>query len=272
MKLGELSIRNYRSIEHLTLKFPTYYSALSGKNDSGKSNVLRTIRHFFPPSSPHYFVRPQGISVKEDTPMWFGKDAKDRSVEIALELIADPHRDSGLHGFLTSYLKLEPTNEPLRIRIESVYTTEFPDGTTTVEVAGRKVDTLEAQNVVQKLRSSAVVLFHNSTDSRFPFYFGGEWQFLSELSAADSEKLDIAKNKLNKTVSRIARKHQEEVGGLLGRLREKHVVGFSLPKIDPSEMPLSVTLGDARMNVPLENWGSGTENRTQILLTLFKAR
>ena len=59
---------------------------------------------------------------------------------------------------------------------------------------------------------------------------------------------------------------------MLGRLKEKYTVGFTFPKIDPSQIPLSVTLGDARMSVPLENWGSGTQNRTQILLNLFKAR
>jgi putative ATP-dependent endonuclease of the OLD family len=272
MKLDRLMIKNYRSIEELTLSFPTYYSALSGKNDSGKSNVLRTIRNFFPHLGPRYFIRQEAISFKEDIPKWFGKDTKDRPIEIEMELTADAERDSGLHAFLTSYLKMQEVKGPLNIVIRSIYTVDAPDGTTRVQVAGQDVGTLEAQNVIQKLQSSAIVLFHNSTDSQSPYYVEEQWQYLSQLSSADSEKLDAARDKLNNTVTRIARKHQEEVGELLGRLKERYTVGLSFPKIDPREMPLSVTLGDARMNVALENWGSGTQNRTEILLTLFKAR
>jgi predicted ATP-dependent endonuclease of OLD family len=272
MKLEHLRIRNYRTIEDLSLNFPTYYSALSGKNDSGKSNVLRAVRNFFPHTGPRYFVRQQPISVKEDLPKWFAKESKDKNIEIELQLSADAERDSGLHGFLISYLKLSQIDEPLRIRILSSYKAESPDGNIQVFVAGQKLETVEGENVIQKLQSSAVVLFHNSTDSRFPYYMDPQWQYLTGLSASDSEKLDAAKDKLNNTVSRIAKKHQEEVGELLGRLQERYTVGFSFQKIDPSEMPLSVTLGDARTSVPLENWGSGTQNRTQILLMLFKAR
>jgi predicted ATP-dependent endonuclease of OLD family len=272
MRLVSLSINNYRSIEDLTLSFPTYYSAICGKNDSGKSNVLRTIRSFFPQQGPRFFVRQEAVSFKEDLPKWITKDAKDRRITIELHVEANPERDSGLHEFLVSYLNLSNVSGPLPIVIHSTYSVDAPDGTTTVQVAGQKVDTLPAQNVIQKLKSSAVVLFQNSADVHLPYYVEGQWQFLSELPSDESEKLDAAKNKLNNTVSRIARRHSEEVGELLGRLKEKYTVGFSFPRVDPSEMPLRVTLGDARMNVPLENWGSGTQNRTEILLTLFKAR
>lgn len=272
MKLDRLTIKNYRSIEDLTLTFPTYYSALSGRNDSGKSNVLRAIRTFFPQTGHRFFVRQEATSFKEDLPKWLAKEVKGRCIEMELELIADPQRDSGLHGFLSSYLKLQDVPGPLSITLRSVYSADNPEGSTTLRVGGQSVGTLEAQNVIQKLQSSTVVLFHNSTGSEMPYYMEEQYQFLSQLSAIDGEKLDAAKNKLNNTVTRIARKHQEEVAELLGRLKEKYAVGLSFPKIDPSEMPLSVTLGDARINVPLENWGSGTQNRTQILLTLFKAR
>jgi len=272
MKLDQLRIKNYRTIEDLTLNFPAYYSAISGKNDSGKSNVLRAIRNFFPHTGPRYFVRQEPVSVKEDLPKWLARDSKDRNIEIELQLSTDPEKDSGLYEFLVSYLKLQQTQNPLQISIHAVYNADTPDGNIQVRVAGQKLETLEAENVIQKLQSSAVVLFHNSTDSRFPFYMEREWQFLFGPSSGDSEKLDAAKDKLNNTLSRIARKHQEEVGELLGRLRERYAVGFTFQKLDPSEMPVSVTLGDARTSVPLENWGSGTQNRTHILLTLFRAR
>lgn len=271
MRLTKLKIKNYRTIEDLTLSFPTYYAAICGKNDSGKSNVLRTIRALFPSEGPGFFYR-ESISFKEDLPKWLAKDAKDRSIEVDFDLTVDPQIDTGLHGFLTTYLKLKNGNAPLCLALHSSYTADSTEGVTSLQVAGQKVEALDAQNVMQKLQSSGVVLFHNSTDSRYPYFVEGRQRFLSELSVGDNDRLDEAKTKLNNTVNRIAKRHQEEVGELLGRLKEKYTVGFTFPKIDPAQIPLAVTLGDARMSVALENWGSGTQNRTQILLNLFKAR
>ncbi|HKV81876.1 MAG TPA: AAA family ATPase [Candidatus Sulfotelmatobacter sp.] len=104
MRLTKVKIKNYRTIEDLTLCFPTYYAAICGKNDSGKSNVLRTIRSIFPAVGPGFFLRETSISFKEDLPKWLAKDAKERSIEIEFDLTVDPQIDTGLHSFLTTYL------------------------------------------------------------------------------------------------------------------------------------------------------------------------
>lgn len=46
MKLREVTIHNYRSIEHQTIRFGDY-SLLIGPNNSGKSNVIDSIRTFY---------------------------------------------------------------------------------------------------------------------------------------------------------------------------------------------------------------------------------
>ncbi|MEA2604583.1 MAG: putative ATP-dependent endonuclease of the family [Acidobacteriota bacterium] len=45
-----------------------------------------------------------------------------------------------------------------------------------------------------------------------------------------------------------------------------------MPAFDFSYVPYSVTLGQKKFEVPLEDWGSGTKNRTLILMTLFRAK
>ena len=45
-----------------------------------------------------------------------------------------------------------------------------------------------------------------------------------------------------------------------------------MPAFDFTYLPFSITLGDRRMEVPLDDWGSGTRNRTLVLLALFRAR
>jgi hypothetical protein len=45
-----------------------------------------------------------------------------------------------------------------------------------------------------------------------------------------------------------------------------------MPAFDFGYLPFSITLGERKYEVPLDDWGSGTKNRTLILLTLFRAR
>lgn len=273
MRLTKLNIKNFRSAEDLTLNFTTNYSAICGKNDSGKTTLLLAIRSVFGSDDSDPFIREYAVSFKEDLPQWAAKDSKERAIEITLELSVDADADNGLHSFLITYLKLAESAERLNLTLHCIYSAEVPQGVTSVEIANKKLERIEAQNVLQKLKSSSVFLFHNSTDREGPFYIvHGRRQFPIDLSLGDSEQLDSAKSKLNTTVNRIAKRHQKDVEELLGRLKEKYKIGFSFPKFNPSEIPLSVTLGDSRTTVPLENWGSGTQNRTQILLKLFKAR
>lgn len=49
-------------------------------------------------------------------------------------------------------------------------------------------------------------------------------------------------------------------------------VGITLPDFSLDRLPYNLTLGDSKMEVNLNDWGSGTKNRTMIFLTLLKAR
>ena len=49
-------------------------------------------------------------------------------------------------------------------------------------------------------------------------------------------------------------------------------VGISLPDISIDHLPYDLTLGDSEIDVSLSEWGSGTKNRTMILLALLKAK
>lgn len=45
-----------------------------------------------------------------------------------------------------------------------------------------------------------------------------------------------------------------------------------MPPFDVEFLPFNITLGERAFHVPLDDWGSGTRNRTLILLLLFAAR
>src|SRR5262249_13970098 len=95
---------------------------------------------------------------------------------------------------------------------------------------------------------------------------------LGELAVDEREELEKVKTQVNKALQKIARKHQKTMTELLGRLEEKYEVGLTTPTFDLDYLPLNIALGEKSQRVPLDEWGSGTRNRTMILLTLFRAR
>jgi predicted ATP-dependent endonuclease of OLD family len=58
MRLTRLNIKNFRTIEELTINFPTHYSAICGKNDSGKNRlkelILQEFKKIASPGEEHY--------------------------------------------------------------------------------------------------------------------------------------------------------------------------------------------------------------------------
>lgn len=274
MKIQTLYARNYRTLESINLTFPSYYCALSGKNDCGKTNVLRVLQGLFK-YQPHMYLLhvtfggASQISIKDDFPHWLAKDTSQKSIEIQLELHVFRQSDEGLYQFLVDYLDLKDQKDILPIKIKLLVSDEFPDGVASATVNGYEADSRRAQEVLKKLQSSPTVLFHNSTGPEMPLFFPRRTGFL-EIAADERAKLESAKGKLNAALTTIAKHHQKEIGELLGRLQEKHKIGLSISKFDPENFPYSVTLGEG--DIPIESWGSGTQNRTQILMTLFKAK
>lgn len=58
----------------------------------------------------------------------------------------------------------------------------------------------------------------------------------------------------------------------MANLNSKLKVGITLPDFSLDRLPYNLTLGDSKIEVNLNDWGSGTKNRTIIFLTLLKAR
>ena len=92
------------------------------------------------------------------------------------------------------------------------------------------------------------------------------------MGKAERDELERAKGKLNRSLAKVAKRQQKEVGELLGRLKEKYKIGFSISEFDPDNFPYKFTLEDGGANIPIENWGSGTQNQAFILMALFRAK
>ena len=273
MRIERLLVENYRSIKNVELGFPSYYTALCGKNDSGKSNVLRAIRALISDESSNYWEDEVKVSFKDDYPKWLSKGSKDSPIRITAEFVISSDRDAGLYEFLATYLALTNKTPEIDLTLSVTYSVQKPNGVVVLSVAGSVQDDLKAEEVLKRFRSSHLVLFHNSTETVFPGRFLRQFTgSLEEISSGSNEKLQAAMKAVNRVLNKAAKFHQKDLEQLLGQLEERYQVRLSFPELKPDSLPFSITLGDKNIDIDLVDWGSGTRNRTLILLTLFRAR
>lgn len=215
----------------------------------------------------------EGVSVKDDFPKWLDTPPDQRSVEISLKLQIDSKRDAGLFQFLIRQLQLSTTAQELLLGMNAIYSADKPTPKVAVSCQGFDFEGIEAQEVFKRFQTSRSILFHNSPQSELMRlrYREGIGQ-LRELSGGSEAALTKLKKDMDKGLQKIAKGQQQELESLLGRLETKYKVGLSVSAFDLGWLPFNLTLGDSKHNVPLDSWGSGTQNRTLILRTLFRAK
>lgn len=273
MRIASIEISNYRTLDEIHLQFPAFYSAICGKNNAGKTNILKAIRMLLREQSPFAFGPPERISFKEDFPLWKEK-TDDSRIQISLLLNIGKDLDAGLYKFIEKFATVEHERAELSLRVSVSVGPRDEDGTIVVNVDGTSVDDYSSREIHKKIQASAAILFHNSTgdDGSRVFFRQAHGGFLSELSSTDRQSFETIQKRFDSLVQKVAKQHQRDVTELLGKLEDKYVVGLSVPSVNLEHLPFDMALGDKSVSVPLKEWGSGTRNRTQILLTLLKAR
>jgi putative ATP-dependent endonuclease of OLD family len=278
MRLVSLNIRNYRTLESMSLTFPSSYTAICGANDSGKTNVVRAIRAFMqeePDDVDSFFSDEQAISFKDDYPKWLDTDHGKREIGFVLTITLDKERDAGFFQFVVKQLSIETPEETIELIVAVTYKSGAAQPNVLVTVAGTEYSDLNAQEILKKLQSSRSILFHNSTqiDPRLMFSRGrSAGGLIREISGQHETVVSSMKKSIDRGLAKISKSQQSEFENLLGCLQTKYKVGLSVPTFDFGFLPFTISLGEKKFKVPLEDWGSGTKNRTMILLTLFRAR
>jgi energy-coupling factor transporter ATP-binding protein EcfA2 len=272
MRILRLTTSNYRTLQDITLTFRPYFTAICGRNDSGKTNVVRAIRSLMRAQDPFFYREDPQPSIAEDFTKWVSVDPKDKRLAISIDLSIDPVSDKALHEFVRDYLGLPATNEELALTIETTHQADVPPEVV-VCVGDNRFEDLKAQEVLKRVQTSRTFLFHSSVS--LPYRFIGRYGYgavVGALSEEQGNRLRASQDVVNKALKKIAREQGEEIEDLLGRLRDRYKVGLSFPSFDLADFPYDLTLGDRKVDVELEQWGSGTRNRTLVLLTLFRAK
>ena len=277
MRIKTLTIENYRTLESVTLEFPSAYSAICGANDSGKTNVVRSIQRLVKGEGLGQiitFPEEENLSLKDDYPKWKDTDPNKRHISFDLLLSLDESRDVGFHQFVIKQLSIDGAPRTLDLRIKVAYTADGQEPSVVVAANGKEYSDLGAQEVLKKLQSSRSILFHNSTQIETRFMYPGRSVagHIREIAGQHEPLVLSMKKTVNRGLAKISKAQQSEFEGLLGRLQTKYKVGLSMPAFDFTYLPFHITLGDRKVEVPLDDWGSGTRNRTLVLLALFRAR
>jgi putative ATP-dependent endonuclease of the OLD family len=273
MKITKLQVQNYRTLEAISLEFPSYYSAICGRNDSGKTNVVKVVRSLMRDEDPFYPFRDEEVSFKDDFTKWRDSEAQHASIIFNIEIEVDDIRDTALYQFIITHLKIENAPNLLKVEICSTYVSEGSTPNVTARVLEKKYEGLEAEEVLKRIQTSNSIFVHNSTEpTRFLRYADEYGGLLKEYIPGYKAVTQDITNTVNKKIRSAVKDPQKEISELLGRLNEKYKVGISVPRVEFDFIPLNITLGDRKIDVPLKEWGSGTKNRTLILMTLFRAR
>ncbi len=272
MQLVSLRVTNYRTLVDLQLGFPSPYSAICGKNDSGKTNVIRILRAIMKEEDPYSFrSEQQEISVKDDFPKWLGGEPTQRSISVIAEMRVNKSDDTAFYEFLVAQLGLKRPKDTFPLVLEITHRPENQE--VIIKIEGRVFRDLKAQEVLKRLQSSHCLLFYNSTELGHPgFRHGRIAGFFKEFAGEYSEQVDLITQTVNRKLRKIARQQQQEFAQLLGRLEKKYRVAMSVSSFDLDYLPYNISLSSGKVGVSLSDWGSGTRNRTLILLTLFRAR
>jgi putative ATP-dependent endonuclease of OLD family len=277
MILKKIIAKNYRSLEDIEIDFNPYYNALSGKNNSGKSNIIKAVLSFLTHNYRFFSNMSGPIDYNSDFPYWKKKDKVNDSIYIELILELDKNNDAGLYKFINELIFKDIDSSDTDIALLVIKATNLPDkNSTNIDLFfdGHKIDDeYKREELLNRIRSSESIFFHNSTENE-PYFLSQRRRdsLSSYLTNEDLDLITKKKNILEKEVKKTLKKHQTEFSSLLGRLSEKYDVSLGIPNLNIDRESIEISLKEKGIEVSLEDWGSGTKNRTLILLNLMNAK
>lgn len=276
MKLETLHVKNYRTLEDVTFNFNGCYTAICGKNNSGKSNIIRAIRLVFGENGRDWFSDNIELTHKVDYPAWKKSDSPKEEIYIEVSLSVSSDEDQSLVGFIQSLsekkTQLPNASEEYNFLVRM---TAFSDGKTETEISisGVKItDDFISQEIYKKLNNA--IIFHNSTMTR-QMYFARRRRLhgiLSRIPDDNQKKIDEKSKILQIEINKVFKEQSDKLEEMLGSLGDRLEVKFTTPEFALTDYPFEISLGYKDIDIPLDDWGSGTRNQTLIIKNIFDAK
>jgi len=272
MKIISVTAKNYRTLEDITLPFSASYCTISGRNNAGKSCIIRLLLALFRRGGPAPWRRERYTLAYEDDRTQWSKGNDPITISYRLEISQSD--DPALLTFIAKLLNREVTQDPSCVTLN--YKATSTDTTVQVYVNDIKADSQTSAEIAAKINEADLMFLYNSTIGHEEIYYGGRGRHRSLyeviLSEDEKKQLDEAAKQTERKLKRLAKQNREELNTILGRLSEKYDVEFSpLDGFATRHMPFGINLKDKTVEVPLNDWGSGTQNRTHILMAVLQA-
>jgi putative ATP-dependent endonuclease of OLD family len=272
MRLNSIVTKNYRTLQDITLTFSKNYCTISGRNNAGKSCVIRLLSGLFSTGTSYPWATDEsGFDYKEDKTQWIKQSVP---VQIDYSLGVTKEEDPALISFIEKIASKKIEKPAVSLCVS--YTISESDGfAVTVAIDNDKADDKASKEIDKRIKDSNLLFLYNSTTPHEEFYFGrGRRRMFYEFVMSEDEKktLDEAGKHIERRLRQLAKEHTQGLSGILGRLTEKYEVEVSPPEgYTARRMPLGISLRDRNVEVPLNDWGSGTQNRTHILMAILQA-
>lgn len=279
MIIKRIIARNYRTLEDVQIELSGYYTAISGKNNAGKSNIIRALRTVLSPFPRLRFhgttiFGNSGIDWKDEVTSWKKGDKESIYVSIQLEIHRDC--DSSIYKFFTEFILKDSSEftisevETLRVDYTRTHKNEI---SYSIFLGAKEIsDDFQKKEVLKRLRNSECLIFHNSTNYDFNPFEDNMDRITNFISSSDMEAINKKKEELVKIVRKSLKSHQAELTKLLGNLEDKYEVSFSTPGLNFERESIDISLKEKDADVALDDWGSGTRNRTLIFLNILNAK
>lgn len=272
MKICRITADNFRTLQSFDLELQKNYCTISGKNNAGKSAILKIIQHFFDDNEEERYFSEIGSSItfEKDKTQWGDAEKMSISVEIQLDKIDDSETFYVVEKFSES----TQTANTIHIKLTHEFFKDSQQKLSCV-VNGKLTTERDSKEILRKLRFAPNLIVHNSTTPSHRTYFmGGSLTEILDayFSSEDRKKISDAEKKLQNHVKRATRQHKDELDKLLGKLNDKYQVELTSPQRGgSSRFPLQIKLTDKSVAAPLVVWGAGTQNRTRILMSVLEA-
>lgn len=270
MKLESVSIKNFRTIETLQIDFDGFYTAISGKNNAGKTNVISVLRQIFKHQMKEHFFfgREDEVRYQDSKTQWVQGSP---DIEFNYTISIGKETDPGLHEFIERITENKTLGLAICLNL-ALKINNKDEITKTCKVNGAEASAYAAGEIFQKLENSNLAFIYDSAARDAASVF--RMRYLHEIifTQAEMKQLQEEQKKLQNKVKNISKAHKSELSDLLGHLEDKYEVEFSVPNIYHGGLPFSMNLRDKNVDAPLDDWGSGTKNRTHILLSILQAK
>lgn len=278
MFIKRIIAHNYRTLENVDVSFTSAYTAISGKNNAGKSNIIKAIRMILSPTWSWKFrfssFPERGSDWKDQITSWKKDSKEDVAISIELEIHRDG--DSSIFKFFTEFIFKDSSDftipEVETLKIDLLLTSKNKMSYS-IFLGSREVsDDFQKTEILRRLRNTQCLIFHNSTNLDFNPFDRDMDQLSNFISSSDLDSINRKKEELVKIVQRSLKNHQAELTKLLGNLEDKYEVSLSTPGLNFERESIDISLKEKGAEVSLDDWGSGTRNRTMIFLSILNAK